>query len=116
MDLEIKKRQETPLLSRVRINATLMYEGMTPSRQDVRKALADKLKVDQQLVVIKHIFTKFGAAQAKVIAHVYETKEVVDTLEHENLLNKHLSKEDQKRIKEEKQKAAQEAAANKQQK
>jgi small subunit ribosomal protein S24e len=116
MDMEIQKKQETPLLSRTRVTAALIYDGATPSRQDIRKELSQKLKVAEELIVIKHIFTKFGSSKAKVIAHVYEDKKMVDRIEDEDLLNKHLSKEEQKKIKEAKQKAAQEAAAAKQQK
>ncbi|MBI5393371.1 hypothetical protein HZA96_05870 [Candidatus Woesearchaeota archaeon] len=111
MDMEIQKKQETPLLSRTRITATLVYEGPTPSRQDIRKELSQKLKVSEELIVIKHIFTKFGFSKAKVIAHVYEDKNMVAKIENEDLLNKHLSKDEQKKIKEAKQKAAQAAAA-----
>ena len=114
MELEIQKKQETPLLSRMRVTALLQYEGATPSRMDLRKALADKLKVDKELVVIKHIFTKFGHSKAKIIAHVYDLKDAVEKLEMEGLLIKHLSKEEQKKIKEERQKAAQEATMAKQ--
>ncbi|MFO8016535.1 MAG: 30S ribosomal protein S24e [Candidatus Woesearchaeota archaeon] len=96
MKLEIKKERDTPLLSRKRVTLNAEYEGSTPSRMDIRKETAKKLKAKENLVVIKHIYTRFGAQKAKIIAHVYEDEKDMKKLEGEGLLKKHNAGEEKK--------------------
>lgn len=90
MKLEITKERETPLLSRKRINIMVEFEGSTPSRKDIVKAIAKKLDVSDKLIVTKHIYQRFGIGLIKVIAHVYETESDKNKVEREYLLKKHV--------------------------
>jgi len=109
MEIEIQKQRDTPLLSRKRVSAMVTYEGATPSRLTLRDSLAKKLKVDEDLTIIKHIYTRYGHTRAKVIAHVYSNAKDRDTIEDEYLLKKHVKKETPKE--EKKEEAGAEAAA-----
>ena len=70
------------------------YEGATPSRIKIRKEVATKLKAKENLVVIKHVYTKFGSQKAKIITHIYNNEDEMKKLEHDVLLKKHQSKEE----------------------
>lgn len=89
MMLEISKERETPLLSRKRVTLSLQYEGPTPPRLELRKEVAKKLKADEKLVVLKHIYTRFGSQKAKIIANVYSDEKAMKNIEEKYLLEKH---------------------------
>jgi small subunit ribosomal protein S24e len=92
MELELKKERETPLLSRKRLTFDITFKGTTPSRNDIREKIADKVKANKDLTIIRHVYTKYGAEQAKVIAHVYNKKEDLDRIEDKKTLKKHAPK------------------------
>jgi small subunit ribosomal protein S24e len=92
MELEIIKEKETPLLSRKRVTVTCTYEGKTPSRVDLRKKIAEKLKVQEDLLVIRHIYTRFGQTWAKAITHVYSDAETMMRLEGSHMVDKQSGK------------------------
>lgn len=97
MEIEIQKQRETPLLARKRVTAIAHYEGTTPSRIQIRKEIASKVKSDEDLVIIRHIYTKFGSRDAKIIAHVYNDKAMVEKLEGKKLIDKHSGKKAEKK-------------------
>ena len=81
MQLTIKQEIESPLLSRKEVKAEISFDKATPSNDDVAKAIAEKLKCDAGLVVVKHIYTKYGETLAGVEAYVYESKEALESIE-----------------------------------
>ena len=105
MKLDVTKERETPLLSRTRVTLSLEDEGPTPSRLQLRKEVAGKLKTDEPLVVLKHIYTRFGQHKAKIIAHVYKNLDDLKRIEDEYMMVKHLDKEGKQKAKDAKQAA-----------
>ena len=69
------------MLSRVDVVAKISFHGATPSNEELRKSIAAKLKADESLTVIKHIYTEFGSQEADVEAFVYDDKKVMAVLE-----------------------------------
>jgi len=96
MKLEIAKERDTPLLSRKRVTLNLEYEGATPSRLDLKKAVAKKLGSKENLTIIRHVYTRFGKQKAKIIAHVYEKEEDMKAIEFSKVVSKHQEKEEKK--------------------
>ena len=92
MKLELQKEKELPLLSRKRATFVIEAEGATPSRKDLIKEVAKKINVDEKLVVLKHIYSKFGYSDAKIIAHVYKNEADLKKFEHKSLIEKHSGK------------------------
>lgn len=92
MDMKVLKERETPLLSRKRITFEVNFNGVTPSRIQVRDAVAKKVSADKDLVIIKHVYNRYGIEQAKVIAHVYDKKEDLMRYEEKVLIDKHVEK------------------------
>lgn len=105
MKLEVIKERETPLLSRTRVTLGLEYEGATPSRLQLRKEVAAKLKSDENLVILKHIYTRFGQHRAKIIAHIYKNLDDLKRIEDEYMAVKHLDKAGKAKAKEARQAA-----------
>jgi len=96
MDITINKEREMPLLSRKRYTMELGFKGSTPSRKQIRDALATKVKADPELVIVKHVYNKFGSEKAKVIANVYSNKDDMKKYEDKKLLEKHSEKKEEK--------------------
>ncbi len=88
--MEVVKEKDMKLLSRKR--ATILLDNSqkgTPSRAELIKKVAEHYKVDESLVVIKHIYSQFGKSKTKIIVHIYDDKEKMKMFEHESLLKKH---------------------------
>ncbi|MFH1642189.1 MAG: hypothetical protein ABIC04_04780 [Nanoarchaeota archaeon] len=82
MEITVSEQKERVLLSRNEIKAELSFTGAVPSKEKVKKEMASKLKIDEKLLVIKGIFTKFKSNTAKVIAYFYLSEEDMQKIEH----------------------------------
>ena len=90
MNITIEKQHDNSLLKRQEVSAKVLFQGTTtPSRKEVQKAIAQKLKAQPELVVVQQILTKFGDASASITAHVYADEDSLKTLERKNLVEKH---------------------------
>ncbi len=82
MEIEILKEKEASLLERKRVTAMVTFDGgSTPSIIDFKNLVASKLKVDKELVAIRHVYQRYGFTKAKVIAHIYNNKNQLLKLE-----------------------------------
>lgn len=80
MDIKITQKNEQPLLARTEIIAQVSSEK-TPSNDDFKKEIARSLKVDENLVAIRHIYQKFGAKESKTISYVYKDADAMKRIE-----------------------------------
>lgn len=71
MELKIIDKKEQPLLSRTEIVAEAVFDAATPSKQDIKSKIASLVKSNENLVVVRHIYTEFGAKKAKILAYSY---------------------------------------------
>ncbi len=72
MDVNVVDKKEEKMLSRMQVTANLSFEKATPNYAEVTAALATKIKADEKLIAIRHVYTNFGAKSAKVIAYLYD--------------------------------------------
>ena len=98
-DFTIVKEKESPLLSRKRVTLSATFTGATPSRLELAQEVAKLTKTKPEHVVVRHIYTRFGKGEAKVICHCYEKVEDMERLEEQHLKIKHKSKEEQEAYK-----------------
>ena len=82
----------------MRVQATVYFENETPSRDNVRAEVARQLNQKEELVVIKHIYPRFGKKEAKVIAHVYSNLEELKRIEEDHLLKKHFKEKKEESV------------------
>lgn len=75
MDFKNVQRNEKPLLSRTEITGEIVFSGVTPSNDTLKKKLAEVLKASEELVVVRKIATYYGDEKATFLAYVYKTKE-----------------------------------------
>lgn len=82
MEVEIQKQTDVPLLNRQRVSVRVVFDGgATPSILQFKELIASKLKVNKDLVAIRHVYQSYGFPKAKVIAHIYKTREELLRLE-----------------------------------
>ena len=93
MKLELLEKKEMPLLSRTRMQFSLEFDKATPKREDIRKEVAKKAGADETLTIIRHIYTRFGKRNAKVIANVYSNEEAMKRIEEKSMIKKHTKEE-----------------------
>lgn len=73
MEFKIISRKDFPLLNRERVNVEVNFvKEATPKKNNLKKDMVNFLKVDENLLAIKHIYTKFGENKAKVIVNIYK--------------------------------------------
>ena len=83
METSIINRKEFPLLNRERINIEVVFTNQaTPKKEDIKKSVAGTLKADENLISIKHIYSKFGESKAKIIVNLYNDAETFKKFEN----------------------------------
>ena len=93
MEFKIAKRKEFPLLNRERLNIEVNFPGVsTPKKESLKSGVASFLKVDGNLMAIRHVYNKFGEHKANIIVNLYKDADTLARFE----------KKKEKRVKKEK--------------
>jgi ribosomal protein S24E len=103
--MKIIKQEKSNLLPRIDIVANVEHiNKRTPSNEEVKKELSKLMKVDEELILIKHIYDGYGSGVSRIEAYAYNSKEDIA------LITKKGKKEKEKEAKaiEDAQKAAEE--------
>jgi small subunit ribosomal protein S24e len=80
--MKILSKDKSNLIDRTEVIVEFQHEGKpTPSTKEMKKAIADDIKADENLVVIKLIDTKFGSGLSIISAYVYDSLEELKKLE-----------------------------------
>ena len=96
MELEINKKILNPLLSRIEIEGTIFSEN-TPSYEEAKKELADNLGANPELIVIRHIYQKYGQFKSSINAFIYDNNESMKKFEKAKKEKKEKVKEQNKK-------------------
>jgi ribosomal protein S24E len=89
MNIQITKDEKKPLLKRRELTGKIGYEAKTPARLEVRKELAKKLNVKEELVVVKRIKPDYGSQSAKLEADIYDDEKTLKDVEQNYMLVRH---------------------------
>jgi len=89
MELQVMKEEQRPLLGRKEVTARVIYDTVTPKREDIRKDLAHKLKVKEELVIVNRIKPDYGKQSAMVDARIYDDEPTLRKVEPKFTLKKH---------------------------
>ena len=86
MEIKIVSDTNEPLLSKRLVVAAIEWaEGPTPTRIEVRKKVADALRLSEDQLVLTKIGVQFGFRKASVAAQVYASKELLQKLAPKHL-------------------------------
>lgn len=78
--MKIEKQEKKSLVEREEILA-VAEEKVTPSKAKIQEELAVLIKKDKELIVVKHIYQKFGSNKSNVIAYAYDSAESLKKFE-----------------------------------
>ena len=81
MDLKILSKKEEPLLSRTIVEIEVSFDKSTPSKSEIKNALAKSLGRDEKLIVVKGIYSGYGVRKAKNVSYAYENEEIMKSIE-----------------------------------
>ncbi len=82
MEIEVLNETKMPLLGRkqVSLEVTALKQS-TPSRAELMKEIASKLKTEEGLLSIKRVSQRFGSNNCKVIVNVYNSADLLKKYE-----------------------------------
>jgi small subunit ribosomal protein S24e len=95
MEVTITQQQYNALLKRKEITFAVDHRQIkgTPTRIQVRNALADMLKTKPEVVYIKRITTKAGTMTATGEANAYDSIEHANRIEQKHIIARNTPKE-----------------------
>ncbi|MBS7648639.1 MAG: 30S ribosomal protein S24e [Candidatus Bathyarchaeia archaeon] len=87
MKIKILSNKRNELLKRNEIIFRLSHDGLpTPSRIEVKKELANMLKVDSEAVFVRRIESITGTMMAVGEAHIYDSQAYAKEIEPEHII------------------------------
>ncbi len=76
MKIEIREEKKNPLMKREEVTIRAEHSGKaTPSRKDLIKEVATRLKSKEDLIIIDKIFSARGRCQSDITVLVYRKKD-----------------------------------------
>ena len=95
MKVKVTSQQHNPLLKRKEIIFEVNHEETkaTPSRLEIRKKLAEKLKANIELLYVRRVETKTGTMLAVGEANLYDSPEQVKLVEPEHIITRNVPPE-----------------------
>lgn len=87
--MKIIKESPQILLQRTRVKAEIDHPGKTtPPNKEVKTALAKLKKANEDLIIIRHIYSKYGEGSSKIYANIYESEDALKRAETKKILKK----------------------------
>ena len=96
MKINILKEENKPLLSRIEINAEIIFQGATPSKETVGDEISKQKKKKKNVIVVKNIYTQFGLSKANSLIYIYDNEKVMDNIEPKSKKTEEAPKEEAK--------------------
>jgi small subunit ribosomal protein S24e len=95
MEVKIVSEDRNALLKRREVSFIVEHAdtGSTPQRIEVRRAVANSLKADENMVFVKKFSTKTGTSTAVGLANVYDSIEQAKRIEPEYIVNRNIPTE-----------------------
>lgn len=92
MEIKITNEQEVPFLERKLVMAQIGFKNETPTRAQVKKALATETKAKEDLTIIRKIKTNFGKTSAVIKAYIYNNEDAKNKIETKEMLKRNEEK------------------------
>jgi len=80
MELKILKQAQNPLFKRQELLANVDAK-VTPTHNEIKKLISDKLSTQSENIKIKNIKGSFGSNTFEISANIYDSKQEKDALE-----------------------------------
>jgi small subunit ribosomal protein S24e len=97
MEIKFVSIKKNPLLNRKEVDFLIEQKTKTPSRLEIKKNIADKLKISEEIVFVKKMQTLTGSNITVGIANIYETPKHADLIESNHIKKRNQPQEIQKK-------------------
>jgi small subunit ribosomal protein S24e len=88
MNFEIVEKKENPLLERTEVSAVVSFNSATPSIQQMREAVVQKLGCNPDLTVIRKVSPGFGEKRVSISVNIYKSPGKMKEVEEAHVLKK----------------------------
>lgn len=79
--ITINSEKHNLLLGRKEFSLEVSFPAKIPSKAELQKELAEKQKVNENLVVIKYVQGVYGDRKAKAVAYIYDNEKALKNVE-----------------------------------
>ena len=87
--LQVVMERENKVIGRVEILGIVTHIGKgTPSRGEIKSAIAKIYSKNKSLIVIKYVKSEYGVGRSKVKAHIYKDQKRLKLFEPEYILKR----------------------------
>jgi small subunit ribosomal protein S24e len=87
--LHVTVERTNKIIGRIEVFGIVTHMGKgTPTRAELKAALAQLYSKDAKLVVIKYIKSEYGMGRSKIKAHIYDDEERLRLFEPEYILKR----------------------------
>ena len=101
MNFKVKHDIYNPLFKRKEVSIEVEHEGQgTPSRVDLRKAVASKFSTKPENVYVIEVDTKTGTQYADCMVEVYDDAQTAQQTVPKHIQTRNLPPEDRKKVRE----------------
>lgn len=76
-EAKIEKDFNNKMLKRRELTVSLEFEGATPSREEIKKALADKFNLKHENMVVVRAGQLYGTKMESALVHEYHDKDAM---------------------------------------
>jgi small subunit ribosomal protein S24e len=99
MKVEVTSERQNPMLKRKEISFKVEHgeKGSTPSRAEIRKAVATATKSDESIVFIKKFETRTGTQTAHGTANIYDSVDQAKLIEPQYVIKRNIPPEKEKK-------------------
>jgi len=94
--LEIQEKKDNPLIGRQEISFSVTETKATPSRKELREAIAAQTNSKEKNIIVDVLDTRFGTTDFKGEARVYENEEQLKKIELKPIVVRNFGKEEKK--------------------
>ena len=78
MDVSVLDDNENKLFDRRELRIRAVYEGKTPTRDEIRESVCKKLNLSPETFDIIRIDQEYGIQESEIVAYSYKSKESMD--------------------------------------
>ena len=86
-DIQVVEERWNPLAERKELQLVITHVTYpTPTKCQLKDAIAEKYKVDKKCVVVRKLISEYGMGRSKAIVHIYKDLDRMKKLEPEKVL------------------------------
>jgi small subunit ribosomal protein S24e len=101
VDLKVKQDTYNPLFKRKEVSLEVEHDGQgTPSRVDLRKAVASKFNTKAENVYVIDVETNTGTQNAQCLVEVYDDPHMAEQTVPKHIQTRNLPAEERKKVRE----------------